>query len=58
MPAPTQYTDGNLSTQFPAGALDVRRKTKVNPFQATSTPGSTTSGTLPPAPPVGLVYPR
>lgn len=57
MAIPTLHVTTDLGTQFPSGSLVVRRKTKVNPFQAASTTPGQTAG-LPPAPPVGLVYPR
>ncbi|MDP9763832.1 hypothetical protein [Deinococcus enclensis] len=56
MPRPTTHTVTNLVAEL-AGGLELRRKKKVNPFQA-ATGGVAPVAELPPAPPVGLIYPR
>lgn len=58
MAIPTLHVTTDLTTQFPAGSLVVSRKTKVNPFAAATAGTPAGENPLPPAPPVGLVYPR
>lgn len=42
---------------FLSGGPEYRRRVRINPFSA-ATDGQTPAPTLPPAPAVGLVYPR
>ena len=55
MPAPTQHYVTNLDAILTGTKVRIRRK--VNPFLA-ATEGAAPEATLPPAPAVGLVYPR
>lgn len=56
MPAPTQHYVTNLDAVLTGAKIRIRKK--VNPFLAASDTGAAPEVTLPPAPPVGLVYPR
>lgn len=55
MAAPTQHWLTDLDAVLTGTKIRVRKR--VNPFLA-ATDGQAPAPTLPPAPPVGLVYPR